>query len=697
MTALGYKDEKLNQFKLIIYDWNVDQAVKYYKDDIFCHLYCICPNNFEEYKQYGCPHNKPCNLNKSFHRNNNLTCRFHSKCLFAHIYNLESLIIGNQNQRDHCMAQLLCLYLFYLHKYDNNPQLYDAYGLLLRKMSAINTTKDKIDCTSTNYLQSERYFLKALEISSKFHCSYSNYAGLLRFGLNDHNKAERYYKMALNLCPNHGTANANFSSFLRTQRAKSEYQESIVYATNACNLDPYYYYGHYEKGLSLYCLGKFEESRNELKLALYLNEKDIKSNNSCYEEMSQNEIFEAQRIVAMASAVCESKRDLDDDDNLNDDDEIKTNEQIDKEKQYRLNSDNKHTRGSSARGYFDTKFDELNENIIYLSGLIETCNKHKVDNGLRLTNVSQLKRKMEKCKAELDKSKLDFETAYQQMQAKIINCENKYSQAYSQLEKEYKTSITTLEKSWYQWDIDQTIEWIKYILGNCNLNLDNGNTVCNYNTNKINDATDTSDGINDIDSEAMRRNSIYIDNAKLTQQGDGNIPSVDCNSVCKHNMHDNEGNHMIEITGGTANNSLIDQDYVIHDLDASITNTNSHVYGVNNASDVNIDINVAEMKNDCAKSGDSQIAMESIDFETIRSNLHKSNFIAKYILPTMDQDLLIHYGFKNKQHCALICLKKDELIAKYPNVARCSVSLNVNNNCNNGKSKEKQESKQTQE
>lgn len=45
----GIQDKILNQFKCIIYNWNVDKVLKYYDSDQFCLDYCIDDN-----EKYGC-------------------------------------------------------------------------------------------------------------------------------------------------------------------------------------------------------------------------------------------------------------------------------------------------------------------------------------------------------------------------------------------------------------------------------------------------------------------------------------------------------------------------------------------------------------------------------------------------------------------------------------------------------------------
>ena len=91
----GFKDETMNLFKLKLYNWNVNDSIKYYKNDKFCNNYCIATN----YK-YGC--------NKK-------------QCPFKHSINLFDLIRGNlETEVDYKQGELLCLYLMYKNVYRVN-------------------------------------------------------------------------------------------------------------------------------------------------------------------------------------------------------------------------------------------------------------------------------------------------------------------------------------------------------------------------------------------------------------------------------------------------------------------------------------------------------------------------------------------------------------------------------------------------
>ena len=57
MNELEYNDDVMNKFKLIIYKWDIEKAIKYYKNDQFCKLFCIDAD-----LEYGCNKGNSCKL-----------------------------------------------------------------------------------------------------------------------------------------------------------------------------------------------------------------------------------------------------------------------------------------------------------------------------------------------------------------------------------------------------------------------------------------------------------------------------------------------------------------------------------------------------------------------------------------------------------------------------------------------------------
>ena len=242
----GYHDEILNQFKLIIYNWDINKVIKYYQNDSFCCDYCIDKSN-----KYGC-------------------LKEENECLFEHsqTINLYNLIFGNSQHKPHYkMATLLCLYLMYKRIYnDKNSQLFQRYGELLRRTGT----------TMQDYLKSEKFYLKSINIDNDNGYAHNNYALLLNNKLNNFDKAEYHYKKAVDIDPKSVIRNYNFACFLKNRQKK--YSQSLIYINNACELEPNVSIIHQLKGQILSELNNFEESIDETILALKLNGKDGKMN-----------------------------------------------------------------------------------------------------------------------------------------------------------------------------------------------------------------------------------------------------------------------------------------------------------------------------------------------------------------------------------------------------------------------------------
>ena len=238
----GYNDEILNQFKLIIYNWNINDVIEYYENDSFCCDYCIGKNHFE----YGCKKRK-------------------NQCPFEHTetMNLNNLIFGNSKQQDYKTAKLLCLYLMNKEVYNhNNSQLFVYYGDLLRQTGTI----------MQDHLKSQQYYVRSLSIDNNNGYAHNNYAWLLNHKLNNFDKAEYHYKKAVEIDPNSGIRNYNFAVFLKERQQK--YNQSLIYINKACELQPNNSTRHEIKGQILFELNKFEESIDETIHALKLNKHD---------------------------------------------------------------------------------------------------------------------------------------------------------------------------------------------------------------------------------------------------------------------------------------------------------------------------------------------------------------------------------------------------------------------------------------
>ena len=182
--VLGYDDDTLNTFKLMIYDWDVDKAIKYYNTDSFCHGYCI--------------HN---NYNHGYAKQQN-QCQFeHSRTI-----NLKKLLYGNSQQKDYKKAKLLCLYLMYtkIHN-DNNSQLFLYYATFLKRTGT----------EMQDYLQSEKYYLKSLSIDNNNDNAHASYGRLLKDHLNDLEKAQWHFERSIAIYPKNAARCYNFAMFLQ--------------------------------------------------------------------------------------------------------------------------------------------------------------------------------------------------------------------------------------------------------------------------------------------------------------------------------------------------------------------------------------------------------------------------------------------------------------------------------------------------
>ena len=240
----GYQDEKLNQFKLMIYDWNINNVIEYYENDSFCVDFCIGLND-----KHGC-------------RKPTILCPFEHSLRF----NLAFLIFGNQGVvtlQNYKMGRILCLYLMNKKVYnDNNAQLFMYYGELLHQTGT----------RMQDYIKSQQYFLKSLNIDNNNDTSHYKYAALLDEKLHNVVKAEYHYRKSLEIDPNNGIRNYNFAMVLAHRLHK--YNEGLIYANKACEFFPNSSDCPELKGQILYKLNKFEEAIDETIHALKLNEKD---------------------------------------------------------------------------------------------------------------------------------------------------------------------------------------------------------------------------------------------------------------------------------------------------------------------------------------------------------------------------------------------------------------------------------------
>ena len=236
----GYPDEKLNQFKLMIYNWNINNAIEYYENDSFCLDFCISAND-----EHGC-------------RKEAYQCRFeHSLTL-----NLPILILPNELAKpDYKMGKILCLYLMNKKIY-NNSELFWYYGKILHKTGT----------GMQDYVKSGQYYSQSLNIDNNNDVVHYNYGQLLDENLYNFDKAEYHFQKSLQIDSSSVAKNYNFATFLVHKRQK--YNESLMYINKACELQPNASENHELKGRICYKLNKYDESIDAIIRALKVNEND---------------------------------------------------------------------------------------------------------------------------------------------------------------------------------------------------------------------------------------------------------------------------------------------------------------------------------------------------------------------------------------------------------------------------------------
>ena len=251
----NFADQTMNLFKLKIYQWNVHNARKHYRTDQFCNDYCVN----KHFAPYGCSKRAK---SQATNQHNSKSC-----CPFIHSLNIVDLIFDNSNckqEQDYEKAKLLCLYLMYKKNYNNtNAALFNRYGYILKQ-----TANEMSD-----YLKSEKYYLKALSIDNKYSNAHNNYAALLTNELNNKDKAEYHFKQALKMRPTNVAMMYNFARLLISQK---KYCQSLKCIENAITLSPNGSQLHYCKGEALFYLNKFEQSLQSYQTALKSDETDKK-------------------------------------------------------------------------------------------------------------------------------------------------------------------------------------------------------------------------------------------------------------------------------------------------------------------------------------------------------------------------------------------------------------------------------------
>ena len=241
MKLKNNNDEIKNQFKLMIYDWDLEKAMKYYKRDLFCHYYCLSTCRREE-----------------------------SKCSFEHLFELSDIITI---QEDENMGKILCLYLMYITLTNASmgsdviAQIYSTYARLLDHFN--NDRSIGID------LKCQKYFLKSLVMDEDNDGCHYDYAFFLQETLNDWNKALYHYQRAVELDPDDVLYLQDYGRLLCIHGSKKDhdYEKSLGYLSKACRIDPNNTAVHCTKAQVLYKLEKYDSAIDELMITFDLDEK----------------------------------------------------------------------------------------------------------------------------------------------------------------------------------------------------------------------------------------------------------------------------------------------------------------------------------------------------------------------------------------------------------------------------------------
>ena len=175
LIDLGYTDKTLNEFKLYIYDFNIDIIKKYYKSDIFCHKLCVSGH---------CP-------------------EIDSSCKYKHIFAIRQLLNDSQNSET-TIKQAMLLTDYFVYIYKNDKQLLnndtDQYK---RVMTSINEHYgDFYRITAQNekdFITSDTFYDRSFVFSKKYRRRNLVQAKMLSDCLNNWKKAQKLFALAIDI------------------------------------------------------------------------------------------------------------------------------------------------------------------------------------------------------------------------------------------------------------------------------------------------------------------------------------------------------------------------------------------------------------------------------------------------------------------------------------------------------------------
>ena len=223
-------DETLNILKLIIYDWDINDAVTYYQTDKFCIDYFVSQNPKQDVES-NCP------------------CKRKHKYNFYEIWNKHRL-------EGYELLERITKCILYTNKRPNCSNLYSCYGHLLRRR--IKTKEDGLEC--------EKYFLKAISLNDKNCDAHSGYAMLLEresFQIYNFEKAMKHYELACGVenDPNAASFCENYArSLWKRAETKEEHEKVLFYAEKTIKLNPNSDPSYLMAASALYGMQKYQQS-----------------------------------------------------------------------------------------------------------------------------------------------------------------------------------------------------------------------------------------------------------------------------------------------------------------------------------------------------------------------------------------------------------------------------------------------------
>ena len=188
-------DDSLNFFKLTIYKWDLNDAVKYYKNDKFCWDYCI---------------NQKCN------NTTDVDCKYtHDRKMI--VYYLMNTANKSQDYMD---IVYLCEYLLCSIKYSNDPIVHYVYAKAHRKLR--NNDLAEILCA------------KSIESDPNADSSHNLYAEIM-MQYRKNFEARIHFQKAIDMNPSDVALYLNMGYLLGSKMG--DYTQSLSYLSKGSSLD----------------------------------------------------------------------------------------------------------------------------------------------------------------------------------------------------------------------------------------------------------------------------------------------------------------------------------------------------------------------------------------------------------------------------------------------------------------------------